>query len=62
MNKFLVIKDVLAICGDTFSESTKNHLMGCLMDRAKDILDDLYPIPSDGAKSERNNNHRVPLH
>lgn len=44
MNKFLVIKDILAICGPYFSEETRNNWMNDLTDRGNDYLNDMYLI------------------
>ena len=44
MNKFSVINGVLAICGDYCTENKMTDWMNSLLDRAGDILDDLYPI------------------
>ena len=44
MNKFLVIKDILAICGPYFSEETRNNWMNNLIDRSNDYLNDMYLI------------------
>ena len=48
MNKFLVIKDILAICGPYFSEETRNNWMNDLIDRGNDYLNDMYPISKHG--------------
>ena len=54
MNKFCVIKDILAICGPYFSEETRNDWMNNLIDRGTDILDDLYSIQKAAATDEGN--------
>ena len=51
MNKFLVIKDILAICGPYFSEETRNNWMNDLLDRGNDYLNDMYPISKHGLEN-----------
>ena len=52
MNKFLVIKDILAICGPYFSEETRNNWMNDLIDRGNDYLNDMYPISKHGLDND----------
>jgi hypothetical protein len=60
MNKFSVVKDILAICGDSFSEETRQEWMGILIDRGNDILSDLYNVPGNGATTTATEEEKTP--